>query len=205
MIPSIPKVLGPEPWITRTYPKAVLSRFKHHLWGRSYLPSRRRKAEKWEQVQPCSELSKRDSQGLESGIFSLPNSMGRGKQKRSKRGVLYATLTNFPEQIALSGDFSFPICTMALRCLLIHLFTSCCSHEQSPKWSILTPPQTIYSLLIKNEWNMQQSTKSKKKGGGRGSQIFYIFHNLAYVIRRNLHLLIHHYSALQIIKSVSWL
>lgn len=171
MIPSIPKVPGPEPWITRTYPKAVLSRFKHHLWGRSYLPSRRRKAEKWEQVQPCSELSKRDSQGLESGIFSLPNSMGRGKQKRSKRGVLYATLTNFPEQITLSGDFSFPICTMALRCLLIHLFTSCCSHQQLPKWSILTPPQTIYSLLIKNEWNMQQSTKSKKKG--RGGEVKY--------------------------------
>ena len=166
MIPSIPKVPGPEPWITRTYPKAVLSRLKDHLWGRRYLPSRWRRAEKWEQVQPCSELSKRTSQGLESGIFSPPNSMGRGKQKRSVRGVHYATLTNLSGQIALFGDFSFPICTMALHCLLIHLFTSCCSHQQSPKWSILTPPQTIYSLLIKNEWNMQQSTKSKKKKKG---------------------------------------
>lgn len=40
--------------------------------------------------------------------------------------------------------------------------------------------------------------QSQKKGGV--SQIFYIFHNLAHVVRRNLHLLIHYYSILQIIK-----
>lgn len=62
---------------------------------------------------------------------------------------------------------------------------------------------TIYSLLIKNEGNMQQNTKSKK--GRREGQIFYIFHNLAYVIRRNLHLLIHHYSILRLLNSISWL
>ena len=33
--------------------------------------------------------------------------MGRGKQKRSLRGAASATLTHFPGQIALSGDFSF--------------------------------------------------------------------------------------------------
>lgn len=43
---------------------------------------------------------------------------------------------------------------------------------------------------------MQQNTKSKKGG----SQIFYIFQNLAHIIRRNLHLLIHDYSILWIIK-----
>lgn len=38
---------------------------------------------KWRCVQPCSELSKRNSQELESSIFPLPKSTSRISQKRS--------------------------------------------------------------------------------------------------------------------------
>lgn len=41
--------------------------------------------------------------------------------------------------------------------------------------------------------------REKKKGRGK-SQIFYIFHNLVHDTRRNLHLVIYHYSVLQIIR-----